>query len=226
MADGDDGLGRWEPLAPERVGALFAGCGAPWWIAGGWALELHLGRRIREHDDIDVLLVRQDQGVAHQVLRGWELWAADPPGHLRPWLEGERLPAHVHDIWCRESAAAPWRLQLMLDEAAGGRWVSRRDARIHRPADELGTVSRTGLPLLAPEVQLLYKGTGSGMRPKDEADFAVILPHLTDEERGWLAVRPAPDRALPSMADLARGRRRLTAETPTGLRPSHPDNRP
>jgi hypothetical protein len=189
VAGDDHGLGPWEPLSPERVGALFERCDAPWWIAGGWALELGLGRRIRDHDDIDLLLLRRDQGRAHEVLRGWELWAADPPGQLRPWPEGEPLPRHVHDIWCRESATAPWRLQLMLDEASGDRWVSRRDPRIQRPVDELGSITPAGLSVLAPEVQLFYKGTTSAprLRPKDEVDFAATLPLLTAGQRHWLA---------------------------------------
>lgn len=181
-------LGRWEPLSPGAVGKLFLGCGTPWWIAGGWALELGLGRRIRNHDDIDVLLLRRDQGVAHSVLRGWELWAADPPGQLRIWPEREVLPPYVHDIWCRESATAPWRLQLMLDEASGDRWVSRRDPRVRRPVDAIGSTSPAGLPVLAPEIQLFYKGTTSAprLRPKDEVDFAATLPHLTAGQRRWL----------------------------------------
>jgi hypothetical protein len=72
----------------------------------------------------------------------------------------------------------------MIDEADGAVWYSRRDARIRRPVTTLGTRS-SGLPHLLPEVQLYYKAKNP--RPKDEVDFAAVLPLLTQEQRGWLA---------------------------------------
>ena len=40
-------------------------------------------------------------------------------------------------------------------------------------------------PVLAPEVQLLYKS--KSLRPRDEHDFANTLPLLNQERREWLA---------------------------------------
>lgn len=180
---GNDDLGPWEPLSPAQVAGLFTEVRSPWWIAGGYAIELFVGRAYRDHGDIDVLLLRRDQGVAHDVLPGWDVQAADPPGTLRPWPVGERLPTYVHDIWCRETRDTPWRLQFMLDEADGDTWQSRRDDRIRRPVASLGVVI-DGVPVLRPEVQLFYKA--KSLRPKDEQDFAAALPLLDAEARGWL----------------------------------------
>jgi hypothetical protein len=166
-----------------EVAGLFSGLDVPWWIAGGHALDLFAGRCWRSHADIDVLLLRRDQLAAQEALRGWEWWAADPPGELRPWQPGERLPESVHDIWCRPAVDQPWRIQVMLDESDGEDWVSRRDLRIRRP---LGTIGHTaaGIPFLAPEIQLFYKAKDP--RPKDKADVAVILPLLDERQRAWL----------------------------------------
>ncbi|MGY0022149.1 nucleotidyltransferase domain-containing protein [Streptomyces sp. YJ-C3] len=177
--------GRWEPAPTAEVVARFAGAGARWWVAGGIAIELAVGRRLRDHGDIDVLLLRRDQHVVQHALPGWELWAADPPGVLRPWAPGETLPPGVHDIWCRPGPGAPWRIQLMLDESEGAEWYSRRDTRVRRPLDTLGRVAADGTPFLAPEVQLYYKAKNA--RPKDEADLAAALPVLTPGQRRWLA---------------------------------------
>ncbi len=38
--------------------------------------------------------------------------------------------------------------------------------------------------MLAPEIQLLYKGTR--LRPKDQADFALGAPALDQQQRDWL----------------------------------------
>ncbi|MGH2458803.1 MAG: nucleotidyltransferase domain-containing protein [Chloroflexota bacterium] len=81
----------------------------PWWIAGGWAIDLFVGRTTRHHDDIDVQIQRADQLAVQATLATWDLNAADPPGTLRPWKPGEVLPAHVHDIWCRPVRPRPGR---------------------------------------------------------------------------------------------------------------------
>ncbi|GAA2125736.1 nucleotidyltransferase domain-containing protein [Glycomyces algeriensis] len=177
-------LTRWEPASPNEVAERLSAVESPWWIAGGYAIEFAVGAPFREHADIDVLLLRRDQLAAQLALPGWEWWAAEPPGTLRPWAAGEILPPAVHDIWCRPSADAPWRIQFMLDEAEDADWVSRRDPRIRRPVADIGLINPDGLPYLAPEVQLLYKAKGA--RPKDERDFAAMQPKLDAAQRQWL----------------------------------------
>jgi hypothetical protein len=181
-------LDAWAPLTPSAAGALFAGWRRPWWIAGGYALELALGRSWRTHADLDVLVLRPSVPELHAVLGGWDLWAADPPGALRPWPAGEPLPRHVHDLWCRRSSSPAWELQIMVDEVDGTEWTSRRNARVRAPIDRIGRRSAEGLPYLRPEIQLFYKAKSP--RPKDEADAAVVLPELDADARAWL------DRAL------------------------------
>ncbi|MFE7332393.1 nucleotidyltransferase domain-containing protein [Streptomyces sp. NPDC057565] len=177
--------GPWDPAPLPEVARRFSVLHTPWWIAGGYAVELAVGHAFRDHADIDVLLLRRDQLTAQQVLAGWEWWAADPPGTLRPWLPGETLPPHVHDIWCRPGPGDPWRVQLMLDEADDdGHWVFRRDPRIRLPLDRLGRVSGDGIPYLVLPVQLLYKA--KSRRPKDDQDFATALPMLSADQRAWL----------------------------------------
>jgi hypothetical protein len=135
------------------VTELLGGVQVPWWIAGGWALDLHLGRCTRAHHDIDVLVLRQDLPRIRERLRGWGLHAADPPGVLRPWQVGETLPSSVHDIWCRPGPASPWVLQLMVDDTAAEEWVYRRDRRIRRAVSRLAGPASNGERLvLAPEV--------------------------------------------------------------------------
>lgn len=84
--------GRWESATPAQVTSLFSAMPCPWWVAGGYAIELAVGHRVRGHDDIDVMMLRPDQHHLHDVLHDWECWAADPPGVLRPWGRAEILP--------------------------------------------------------------------------------------------------------------------------------------
>ena len=175
----------WEPATLPEVAALLARVRVPWWIAGGYAIELAVGRAFRAHADIDVLLLRRDPRAIEAALPWWEWWAADPPGTLRPWSRGELLGDDVDDVWCRPSAAAPWRIQFMLDKAEGDEWVSRRNPAVRRKIASLGGVSAGGIPYLAPEVQLFAKAHRT--RPKDELDFTAALPVLDGTQRRWLA---------------------------------------
>ena len=78
------GLGRWQALELGEVVGLFEDFGAPWWICGGHALELALGRTWRIHDDIDVSVRREDASRLERTFEEWDVEiAAD--GVLSPW---------------------------------------------------------------------------------------------------------------------------------------------
>jgi hypothetical protein len=174
----------WNPLTRDEVADLFMNATFPWWIAGGIALELALGNTIRKHADIDVLILRRDHAIVRELLNNWDCWAADPPGRLRPWPAGTVLGHGVHDVWCRQTADDDWRLQLMLDESDGEDWVSRRDSRIRAQIDEIGCETATGIPYLAPHVQLFYKA--KNLRKKDEVDFAAVIGSGISLNTVWL----------------------------------------
>lgn len=196
----------WRPLDPAGVAALLADVGCRWWIAGGWAIDLYLGRQTRPHEDIDVVVLRDDLPTVQHHLHGWTLMAADPPGTLRDWRAGEQLPGTVHDIWCRPAADDAWVLQLMVVDPVAGEWVYRHDPRVRRPLATLGatitttTTSPHPLPVLAPEIQLLHKSRHH--RVKDQTDFDSVRGHLHRAERAWL--RDALLRTDPAHPWLAR----------------------
>ncbi|MEU7894202.1 amino acid transporter [Nonomuraea sp. NPDC049152] len=175
--------GVWEPAPLAEVVELFQRLDVPWWVSGGYAIELAVGRAYREHADVDISVLRRDQLAVRRLLAGWDVHVADPPGSLRPWPVDEVLPVEAHDIWVREDVERPWRFQLMLDEAETGEWIYRRDARIRRPIASVG-VAHDGFVRLTPEVQLLFKA--KGRRLKDEQDFTEVLPLLTEAQRVWL----------------------------------------
>jgi len=173
--------GDWRVLQPEDVAALLRGYARRWWIAGGWALDLFLGRQTREHADLDVVVLRDDQEALRAHFRDWELHVAHD-GVLEPW-DGARLELPRHGLWARRAADAPWELDLLLMETREGEWVYRRDPAIALPLERAGLV-RGGIPFLAPELPLLYKSKAP--RAHDEDDFAAVLPLLDDVRREWL----------------------------------------
>ena len=71
---------------------LLRGLAAPWAVCGGWAIELWLGRPIREHGDVDVTVFRRDQDAvrAHLEGRGWGLTVARDGRENVPAVERRR----------------------------------------------------------------------------------------------------------------------------------------
>lgn len=187
MADSAHPYGPWQPRSPQEVAAFFASLAAPWWIAGGWAIDLFLGRQTRPHEDVDVLVLREHQHEIRVLFEGWDMQAATPAPPEWPfykWETGHVLRPETHDIWCRPSKTAQWAIQLMIADARDEQWVFRRCPEITRPIATIGLTTPDGIPYLSPDIQLLHKA--KGMRPKDVADFLHALPHLDRTSREWL----------------------------------------
>lgn len=158
----------------------------PWWLAGGVGLEVFCGQRIRSHGDIDIEVLRQDVDALAHHLDLWELWSAHQ-GRLTRWRPGQRL--HGHSLWACPQEGKSWQFEIMLaasvPESVPSKpiWAYRRAPSITR---ELGTVGllKDGLPVLAPEVSLLFKAPTP--RPRDDQDLSHCLPKLSKTQFSWL----------------------------------------
>ena len=142
----------------------------PYWIIGGWAIDLAVGRVTRDHADVDVMLLQRDK---HAL---WDdLPAADVQieGHGR---EPRRLTLHSKNLLLPT--------EVWLAHADGTFWVHRRGAyRVKQPLAGI-TRHRDGIPFLAPEVVLLFKSRSTA--DKDQHDVQTALPLLNAEQRSWL----------------------------------------
>jgi Aminoglycoside-2''-adenylyltransferase len=171
-------------LTPGEAGDLFRSFPRPWWVAGGWALDLQLGRETRKHEDVEIAVLRDDQDALREHLAEWELYyALDHKLHL--WRAAETLELPIHEIWARRAGESQWSLELLLNECRDGAWTFRRDSRVTLPLGEAGVLSPSGLPVLAPQIVLLYKARNP--REKDDADFEAVLSRLSARQREWLA---------------------------------------
>lgn len=188
---------------PLKVAALLAGFTRPWFIAGGWAIDLYLGRVTREHRDIEIAILRADQAAVREHFRAWHFYKAMRGQGLQPWPEGEWLELPIHEIhaWhpTGDPPTLPSTLEILLNEADGDRWRFRRNLAISRPLQEISLSSKQGIPILSPEIVLLYKAMGP--RPFDEADFSNVLDRLDAECHSWL--RRAIDVCYPGHPWLA-----------------------
>jgi hypothetical protein len=164
---------QWIPLSLAEVKTIFADAPFTWGLGGGYAIEQFLGTPIRTHDDVDIVIFRDEQLAAQHFLTGWELYAADPPGTLRKWNDGEYLPFGIHDIWGYRSGAKGWEFQFMVAEVERDEWFHRRNPQIRGRREDLLT-EYNAWPCVRAEVQLMYKSKNG--RPKDELDFRACLP--------------------------------------------------
>lgn len=174
---------EWCPASPVEAAHWLAVVCCPWWIAGGWALDLFVGAQSRRHGDLDIGVLRRDVAQVIGALSSWEFFEAHH-GRLTRLQTGTLPRSEVNSLWCRPAGATLWAMELMLDASDDDRWVFRRQPEVQRP---LGTVirwNRDGVPYLSPEIQLLYKARSR--RAKDQADFDHIAPRMDPSARAWL----------------------------------------
>jgi len=192
--------GPWEPVDPLGAAQLMRGYDGFWWVGGGHAIEAFTGVR-RHHDDIDVVVFRRDLPALREHFEGrFHLWSAGA-GQLRPVTD--RFPEpheHSRQLWLREHAMAPWRMDCLLNPDADGRWRSPRDESHVAALDEVTWVHEDGVRYLNPELVLLFKAKLD--RPKDHADLDAAWPVMSGAQRGWL--REALRRLYPDHSWAAR----------------------
>ena len=189
-----------EPV--HAVGSLLSRLAAPWWITGGWAIDLAVGHVTRDHADVNVMMLERDE----HALRGLtgvdvQLIAGGQPG---PWPAGCRLTAVPDpgpgpkggpgrpigpDRLVLRGEDLPLPAEMIPASAVGALWVYKKGSHVFtRPLAEV-TRHWQGIPFLAPEVVLLIKarpGLGRPGTDNDQRDFEAALPVLSAEQRSWL----------------------------------------
>jgi GrpB-like predicted nucleotidyltransferase (UPF0157 family) len=171
----------------QRVADELRDMPCQWYICGGWALDVFLGRVSRVHYDVDVIVPRADQLAMQKHLadRGWSLVTSSLDGRrLESWPLYMRLEPPRHQVHALRDGAF---IDLLLTDLEGV-WHYRRKPAIIRDASRIGLKSPDGVPFLAPELVLLYKSvnTSGRERDNDQRDFEEAYTNLEPERRAWL----------------------------------------
>ncbi len=158
------------------------GFSRPWFVCGGWAVDLFVGRETRAHADIEVGLLRDDQGALREHLKDWsfEKVLKGSPSRVETWEPGEFLEKPNHEAYAKKEGQV---LEILLNEHEGGDWVFRREEKLRAPLSEL-VGYYDGIPYLNPQFVLLYKARGP--REKDLLDLRIALPKMTLQSKLWL----------------------------------------
>ena len=166
-----------------EVAALLRGFNRPWYVAGGWAVDLFLGHETREHEDVDIAILRKDQAELRAHLAAWSFEKV-VQGNRAVWMEGEWLDPPVHEIHGSRKDGSPRQLEILLNESSDGFWRFRRNPAVTRPLDRIGLWTPSGVPFLAPEVVLLFEAKAPARKHVQE--FERVRPLLDSEPREWL----------------------------------------
>jgi hypothetical protein len=96
------------------VQETLSGFTKPWFICGGWALDLFLGKKTREHSDVDIGIFRDDQLILRRYLYDWQWHKIDAEKEV-PWPENELLSLPVHEL---DAKKAKRNLEILLNEGS------------------------------------------------------------------------------------------------------------
>jgi hypothetical protein len=179
----DPDLDAWEPWTPEQLAERMAGLDVPWYVAGGWAIDLHAGRVTREHEDLEVAVPGDRFDELASRFPEMDFWVPDGESSLVPMSEAT-LAGESHQTWARERATERWRFDVFREPHDGDLWICRRDESIRLPYSQVVVRTASGIPYAVPEVVLLFKAKAA--RDKDRADLDLTLPLMGDERRRWL----------------------------------------
>jgi hypothetical protein len=177
----DVDLDAWDAWSPDEASRQLESLTAPWYVTAGWGLDLFLGAQTREHADLEIGVPAHRFAAVRDALASMEFVVI---GGGKAWPMTESALSTHHQTWVRDGNGGPWRVDVMREPWEGDTWICRRDPRIRLQAASLISRTTDGIPYLQPEVILLFKA--KAVRPKDDVDFAAVLPHLESSRRVWL----------------------------------------
>ena len=173
----------WDPWHPHDFATRMEGADFPWFVAGGWAIDLFLGTRTRDHEDLEIAVASSLFETLPPRFPEFDFWV--PQGERKlARMSTETLAGESHQTWAYERAAQVWRFDVFREPHDGDTWICRRDTSVRRPYPEVFEVSADGIPYLRPEICLLFKA--KAVRDKDQADFEAVLPRISSAQRAWL----------------------------------------
>ncbi len=170
---------------PLKFSEIMKDFNRPWFIAGGWAVDLYLKRQTRRHKDIEIIIFRCDQLVIREYLKDWKFTKVVPlTGKCEPWEQGEWLNLPIHEIHVQCPDEKLPELEILLNECSAEFWKFRRMPEIQRPLTKVGQYTENGIPFLNPEIVLLFKAKNPNSL--DEKDFSNVIEVIEKEPRDWL----------------------------------------
>jgi len=162
--------------------SVFSGFKEPWFIAGGWAIDLAIGRVTRKHDDIDFCIFRESLPLLLNYFKEWKIEVCIPGTSDRLVCESvEDAASPRHEL---HLIKGNYNFEVLLNEKNGKNVLFRRDTSITLPIETFTCRSKNKIPYVRPAWQLLFKAKYN--KEKDQQDFNEVIKILSNHDREWL----------------------------------------
>lgn len=148
-------------------------------IAGGWALDIFLHKKTRSHQDLEIMIWREDQSKLKALAPNAQ-WEYIQNHTAHNWPEDKILSLPIHEIHCQLENGK--KLEILLNEKNKTNWIYRRNPNIKLSLNK-AILNGDPYPILAPEIVLLYKS--KDIRPKDKLDFNEAWGALNKDQKNW-----------------------------------------
>ena len=181
---------------------------AKWCFAGGWAIDLFLGKESRGHKDLDIVVFKNEihEVISYMKTKGWRIETPTRQGFL-PVTEENVSELEIDNMWCmneaypldylkvdeqgscnfyqyeRDVQEVFDFLEVLLNSTEGGYFIYQQNPSIRLEMSR-AIFENNGLPYLAPEIVLLYKS--KYLSEDNQADFDLVSAKLDSEQIKWL----------------------------------------
>jgi hypothetical protein len=162
-----------------------------WWVGGGWAIDLWTGSVNRNHEDIEICVLRSGQETIYKYCCDWQFYTP-LNNEWSPMSEEQRLDASGFMLQLRCTSKTnpsvkdmPSEFEFIHNDVENEEWIFKFEPNIRLPFKDVYCTSPFGLRVTAPEILLLHKAWYPA-RPKDEQDFMNVRNRLSIKQRTWL----------------------------------------
>jgi hypothetical protein len=180
---------------------------AKWFVSGGWAIDMFLGRVTRARCDLDISVPHAERlgCIEFFLSQGWQIEGKLGDGfktirvlsdceeaihYFWSFPKGVGFICEYHDEWGnrridyqRETQTELDYLEVFFDRCEHGDFIYHRDPQITRDL-ELAILERDGVRYLAPELVLLFKS--KTLSKKNTDDFQVVIDYIDRDAKKWL----------------------------------------
>ena len=168
-----------------KVKSIMDKFGYPWFIAGGWAIDLFLDKETRVHSDIEIGIYRKHQMHLYRYFESSKKYFINNKSRIgkhekKEWNK-EYLQLPIHEIYVEYKGLE---LEVLLNERDEDNWIYRRDKEIKLDEKRVILFTEKRIPYLCPEAVLLYKT--KELNDKDCKDIVNASKKMNETQIKWL----------------------------------------
>lgn len=193
-----------------RTDELLKNHGFTYAFCGGWAIDLFIGEQTRKHGDIDILaywperdkIIQYMQSCGFQV---YEMLGGGKAHHITDIQDQRRekrnifcctlecelvhfYPTDETDVLFLEFKHIGQTklnfIEFLFNDKDGADLIYARNCAVRQPLTD-AVLYRGGLPVLSPEMCLLYKSTDTE-REGYQSDYDHAMAYMDEQQKHWL----------------------------------------